>query len=428
MTITPVRLHYEHTASPGESAYLRGLAEGRLLGQRCGVCGQVYIPPRGTCPADGVPTHDEVELPDIGTVTSFCIVNVGYPGQRVTPPYVAAAVLLDGADIAFQHLILGCDPSDVRMGMRVRAVWGGRRGASATSRRPGSRMRRTRPMRGTCDRGCGRRFRAVAVRRTRGRHHQRGGDAGADLRGGVRRHRADQGRHRVLVLGVLRLPGRAGVLLRVGGRRDRGGPADHGVARGDGRRVGAVRGLGEDPHRRGGDRAGLRVRQVVRRGAAARAGAATRPVPARPAVAGLGVGRGPAGAARPGGRAVDREGHGGGGRAQPGGGARQPAGAGVRGGRGRRPAGTALCGRTAAGARLRPGRRRGRGRDHRVRRAGPGSVRAARLDHRVRAPDRLGIAGRAGPAGGAVGGGRGPGGGSGGQRPGQRRSTWPRST
>jgi uncharacterized protein len=123
MTITPVRLHYEHTASPGESAYLRGLAEGRLLGQRCGVCGQVYIPPRGTCPADGVPTHDEVELPDNGTVTSFCIVNVGYPGQRVTPPYVAAAVLLDGADIAFQHLILGCDPGDVRMGMRVRAVW-----------------------------------------------------------------------------------------------------------------------------------------------------------------------------------------------------------------------------------------------------------------------------------------------------------------
>ena len=123
MTITPVRLHYEHTASPGESAYLRGLAEGRLLGQRCGVCGQVYFPPRGTCPADGVPTHDEVELPDNGTVTSFCIVNVGYPGQRVTPPYVAAAVLLDGADIAFQHLILGCDPGDVRMGMRVRAVW-----------------------------------------------------------------------------------------------------------------------------------------------------------------------------------------------------------------------------------------------------------------------------------------------------------------
>ena len=124
MTIAPVRLHYLHTASPGESAYLRGLAQRRLLGQRCGVCGQVYVPPRGTCPADGVPTSEEVELPESGIVTTFCIVNVGYPGQRVTPPYVAAAVLLDGADIAFQHLVLGCDPGEVRMGMRVRAVWG----------------------------------------------------------------------------------------------------------------------------------------------------------------------------------------------------------------------------------------------------------------------------------------------------------------
>jgi uncharacterized OB-fold protein len=123
MTITPVRLRYEHTASAAESAYLRGLAEGRLIGQRCPVCGKVYIPSRGVCPADGVPADTPVELPDVGTVTTFSIVNVGYPGQKVTPPYVAAAVLLDGADIAFQHLILGCDPGDVHLGMRVRAVW-----------------------------------------------------------------------------------------------------------------------------------------------------------------------------------------------------------------------------------------------------------------------------------------------------------------
>ena len=123
MTVTPVRLRYEHTASPGESAYLRGLAEGRLLGQRCPACGKVYVPSRGTCPVDGVPADEEVELPDTGTVTTFSIVNVAYPGQQVTPPYVAAAVLLDGADIAFQHLILGCEPAEVRIGLRVRAVW-----------------------------------------------------------------------------------------------------------------------------------------------------------------------------------------------------------------------------------------------------------------------------------------------------------------
>jgi uncharacterized protein len=121
--VTPIRLHYEHTASPGESAYLRGLAEGKLLGQRCPACGKVYIPARGTCPTDGVPMAEQVELPEVGTVTTFCVVNVPYPGQDITPPYVAAAVLLDGADIAFQQLILGCPASEVRMGMRVRAVW-----------------------------------------------------------------------------------------------------------------------------------------------------------------------------------------------------------------------------------------------------------------------------------------------------------------
>jgi len=123
MTVTPVRLRYEHTASPGESAYLRGLAGGRLTGQRCPACGKVYVPSRGTCPVDGVPADEAVELPDTGTVTTFSIVNVAYPGQQVKPPYVAAAVLLDGADIAFQHLILGCAPGEVRIGMRVRAVW-----------------------------------------------------------------------------------------------------------------------------------------------------------------------------------------------------------------------------------------------------------------------------------------------------------------
>jgi uncharacterized protein len=123
MITTPVRLHYEHTASPAESSFLRGLAEGRLLGQRCPACGQVYIPPRAACPTDGVPTAGEVELPDTGTVTTFCVVNVPFTGQRVPVPYVAAAIVLDGADIPIQHLILGCEPGEVRMGMRVAAVW-----------------------------------------------------------------------------------------------------------------------------------------------------------------------------------------------------------------------------------------------------------------------------------------------------------------
>ena len=66
---------------------------------------------------------EEVELPDTGTVTTFCIVNVPFLGQQITPPYVSAYILLDGADIAFLHLILDIPAEEVRMGMRVKAVW-----------------------------------------------------------------------------------------------------------------------------------------------------------------------------------------------------------------------------------------------------------------------------------------------------------------
>jgi len=121
--ITPVELDYLYAASPEESAFYRGLAEGRIVGQRCPACHKVYVPPRSACPVDGVATTDEVELGHTGTVTTFCIVNVPFLGQKITPPYVSAYVLLDGADIAFLHLILDIPAEEVRMGMRVEAVW-----------------------------------------------------------------------------------------------------------------------------------------------------------------------------------------------------------------------------------------------------------------------------------------------------------------
>ncbi len=121
--VTPVSLDYDYAASPEESLFYRGLNEGRIMGQRCPTCEKVYIPPRSACPADGTPTAEEIELSHTGTVTTFCIVNVPFLGQKITPPYVSAYVLLDGADIAVLHLILGVPADEVRMGMRVKAVW-----------------------------------------------------------------------------------------------------------------------------------------------------------------------------------------------------------------------------------------------------------------------------------------------------------------
>ncbi|BBY51395.1 DNA-binding protein [Mycolicibacterium arabiense] len=123
LLVSPASIEIQHTASLPESTFLRGLEEGKLLGARTGAGGKVYFPPREADPGTGQPTTEFVELPDKGTVTTFAIINIPFAGQRIKPPYVAAYVLLDGADIPFLHLVTEIDAADVRMGMRVEAVW-----------------------------------------------------------------------------------------------------------------------------------------------------------------------------------------------------------------------------------------------------------------------------------------------------------------
>jgi uncharacterized OB-fold protein len=119
----PAELRYTYTPGAASSRFLRGLAQKKILGQRCPVCQKVYVPPRGACPTDGVPTRDDVELAHKGTVVSFCVVNVQFYGQAMDVPYVSANIQLDGSDLPIMHLIQECPADDVRIGMRVEAVW-----------------------------------------------------------------------------------------------------------------------------------------------------------------------------------------------------------------------------------------------------------------------------------------------------------------
>ena len=102
---TPIRLDYQYTAGLSQSRFLQGIAQGKFIGQRCPACHKVYVPPRGSCPTDGVATTDPVELANTGTVTTYCVVNVPFQGQSIEIPYICAQILLDGANIAFMGLI-----------------------------------------------------------------------------------------------------------------------------------------------------------------------------------------------------------------------------------------------------------------------------------------------------------------------------------
>jgi len=121
--VSPSSIEIQHTASRPESAFLRALEQGKLLAGRTGPGGKVYFPAREADPATGRQLDEFIELSDAGTVTTFAIINIPFAGQRIKPPYVAAYVLLDGADIPVLHLVSDIDADQVRMGMRVQAVW-----------------------------------------------------------------------------------------------------------------------------------------------------------------------------------------------------------------------------------------------------------------------------------------------------------------
>jgi uncharacterized OB-fold protein len=121
--ITPIRLEYRYTPGTAASGFLRGIKEGKLLGRRCPSCQKVYLPPRGGCSMCGVEFGETVEVKDSGTLVTFAVVNVNFANRVIDLPYVTAEVCFDGADVTSMVLLSGVPIEDVRMVMRVKAVW-----------------------------------------------------------------------------------------------------------------------------------------------------------------------------------------------------------------------------------------------------------------------------------------------------------------
>lgn len=117
------RLPYHWEAGSLASRFFSGVKRGRIYGVRCPSCRSVIVPPSGVCARCWTQTTGWVPLPDSGVVASFAVVHTPFYGQEVKPPYVLANILLDNADTLFLHLLQEVEPREVRIGMRVQAVW-----------------------------------------------------------------------------------------------------------------------------------------------------------------------------------------------------------------------------------------------------------------------------------------------------------------
>jgi len=116
-------LPYRYVAGDYRARFFAAMKNKKFLGSKCSKTGKVFIPPIVNSPESFAPCDEFVAVSDKGVVTTFCVVCIPVIGREIELPYVAASVALDGADISIFAAIQECKAPDVRMGMRVEAVW-----------------------------------------------------------------------------------------------------------------------------------------------------------------------------------------------------------------------------------------------------------------------------------------------------------------
>jgi uncharacterized protein len=116
---------YAWDAGVAIGRYLHELKAGRLMGVRCAECRRIVIPPRTFCEWCFKPMDDWVPLPDTGTVNTFSLCYVTWDMQYLDEPQIPAVIDIDGTrpTVGIMHMLGDVSPDDVRIGMRVQAVW-----------------------------------------------------------------------------------------------------------------------------------------------------------------------------------------------------------------------------------------------------------------------------------------------------------------
>ena len=95
----------------------------RIMGIRCPLCNRVYVPPCSTCACCFSKLDEWVEVDKRGTVTSYAMVNYHLPVHPVEAPFFYGIIQLDGADTGLVHFLGEVGLEEVRIGMRVEAVF-----------------------------------------------------------------------------------------------------------------------------------------------------------------------------------------------------------------------------------------------------------------------------------------------------------------
>ena len=121
------QIYIPNTYSAGAtgSKFLIALRDkAQILGTRCPKCDKVYVPARSVCEDCFSQLKEWVRVSDRGTVTTYSIDYGSKPViQPVEPPIIYAVIQLDGADTGLVHMLSQVEPEQLKIGMRVQAVF-----------------------------------------------------------------------------------------------------------------------------------------------------------------------------------------------------------------------------------------------------------------------------------------------------------------
>jgi len=95
----------------------------KITGTRCDKCNKVYVPPKSVCGYCFSKLDKLIDVRSTGTLLTFTQVFYKEAVQPVEPPFTYGVVLLDGSDTGMVHLIGEAKPEDIKIGMRLQAVF-----------------------------------------------------------------------------------------------------------------------------------------------------------------------------------------------------------------------------------------------------------------------------------------------------------------
>ena len=95
----------------------------RIMGTRCPTCNRVYVPARSVCKDCFGELSEWVEVSHEGTLLTYAVAYQPNPVQPVEPPIAYGIVQLDGADTGLAHMLGEVDPAQLKVGMKVKAVF-----------------------------------------------------------------------------------------------------------------------------------------------------------------------------------------------------------------------------------------------------------------------------------------------------------------